>query len=257
MASRSRDEDNGMMPPPKPYPPLQNGASKNFSPGANKRKNVEPKQSPSGMGKKQKFQNGSSSNGQYASPNSSSEDYDVYDVEDEDDEEEDSDVEDEEEEGFDEEDEEEDDFSEDECCKAQFRHYMTEGEVMDIDEMEDLEECCAETQEQLERLGFRYFRFQKFLRTNGIRMGGDGDGSPPPPPPKQELMPFEKCREILGLPENSTEDEAKRAYLKLARKWHPDKNPNQSEEDAQKFKDILEAFETLTGVRKADPVPGE
>ena len=62
-----------MMPPPKPYPPLQNGASKNFSPGANKRKNVEPKQSPSGMGKKQKFQNGSSSNGQYASPNSSSE----------------------------------------------------------------------------------------------------------------------------------------------------------------------------------------
>ena len=60
------------MPPPKPYPPLQNGASRNFSPGANKRK-IEPKQSPSGMGKKQKFQNGSSSNGQYASPNSSSE----------------------------------------------------------------------------------------------------------------------------------------------------------------------------------------
>ena len=49
-----------------------------------------------------------------------------------------------------------------------------------------------------------------------------------------------KCFEVLGIPDTSTEDEIKRAYLKLARKWHPDKNPNQSEEDAAKFKEILE-----------------
>jgi DnaJ-class molecular chaperone len=38
-------------------------------------------------------------------------------------------------------------------------------------------------------------------------------------------------------------------YLKMARKWHPDKNPNQSEEDAAQFKKILKAYETLVGKR--------
>ena len=38
-------------------------------------------------------------------------------------------------------------------------------------------------------------------------------------------------------------------YLNLARKWHPDKNPNQSEEDAAQFKKILKAYETLVGKR--------
>ena len=35
----------------------------------------------------------------------------------------------------------------------------------------------------------------------------------------------------------------------MARKWHPDKNPNQSEEDAAQFKKILKAYETLVGKR--------
>ena len=69
-------------------------------------------------------------------------------------------------------------------------------------------------------------------------------------------MPDEKCYQVLGIPDTSTEDEVKRAYLKLARKWHPDKNPNQTEEGANKFKEILEAYETLTGVRKAAPARG-
>ena len=58
------------------------------------------------------------------------------------------------------------------------------------------------------------------------------------------------CFEILGIPESSSQDEIKKAYLKLARKYHPDKNPNQSEEDTRKFKNILKAYETLTGKRR-------
>jgi len=80
------------------------------------------------------------------------------------------------------------------------------------------------------------------------------DDESAPPPPKQEVMPRKKCFEILEIPESSREDEIKSAYLKLARKWHPDKNPNASEETAKKFKDILEAYETLTRVRKEEPI---
>ena len=58
-----------------------------------------------------------------------------------------------------------------------------------------------------------------------------------------------QCMEILGVPKDSDENKIKLAYLKLARKWHPDKNPNQSEEDAAHFKKILKAYETLVGKR--------
>ena len=59
----------------------------------------------------------------------------------------------------------------------------------------------------------------------------------------------------MGIPDSSTEDQIKRAYLKLARK-HPDKNPNQSDKDAAKFKEILEAYEFLMGLRTEEPAPG-
>ena len=59
---------------------------------------------------------------------------------------------------------------------------------------------------------------------------------------------FKKYYSILKLPDNSSDEEVKRAYRKLAVKYHPDKN---SEKDAEeKFKHITEAYEILTNKNK-------
>lgn len=50
---------------------------------------------------------------------------------------------------------------------------------------------------------------------------------------------------ILGVSKTATESEIKKAYRKLARKYHPDLNPNDKEAE-QKFKDINEANEVLS-----------
>ena len=51
---------------------------------------------------------------------------------------------------------------------------------------------------------------------------------------------------ILGIKKNATEAEIKKAYRKLALKWHPDKNPNNREEAEEKFKKINEAYSVLS-----------
>ena len=51
--------------------------------------------------------------------------------------------------------------------------------------------------------------------------------------------------QVLGVPKNATEKEIKSAYRKLARKWHPDANPNDKEAAEEKFKEIQEAYEVL------------
>ncbi len=50
--------------------------------------------------------------------------------------------------------------------------------------------------------------------------------------------------EILGVGRSATQNEIKRAYRSLARKFHPDANPGDSEAEA-KFKQIAEAYEAL------------
>jgi hypothetical protein len=48
---------------------------------------------------------------------------------------------------------------------------------------------------------------------------------------------------ILGVDKGATDDDLKKAYRKLAMKWHPDKNPNNKKEAENKFKQISEAYE--------------
>ena len=50
---------------------------------------------------------------------------------------------------------------------------------------------------------------------------------------------------ILGVGKNATEDGIKKAYRKLAMKYHPDRNPGKEKEANEKFKQINEAYEVL------------
>jgi DnaJ-class molecular chaperone len=56
---------------------------------------------------------------------------------------------------------------------------------------------------------------------------------------------FKDYYAVLGVPKNAAEKDIKSAYRKLARKWHPDANPNNPKEAEEKFKEISEAYEVL------------
>ncbi|XP_043467136.1 dnaJ homolog subfamily C member 21-like [Leptopilina heterotoma] len=56
-----------------------------------------------------------------------------------------------------------------------------------------------------------------------------------------------KCHyEVLGVPRNAAEDELKKSYRKLALKWHPDKNPDNTEEAKEQFQLVQQAWEVLS-----------
>lgn len=48
---------------------------------------------------------------------------------------------------------------------------------------------------------------------------------------------------VLKVNRNATDDDLKKAYRRLAMKWHPDKNPTNKKEAEAKFKQISEAYE--------------
>ena len=58
-------------------------------------------------------------------------------------------------------------------------------------------------------------------------------------------MNYKNYYDILGVPKNAPEKDLKSAYRKLARKWHPDANPENTAAAEEKFKEVQEAYEVL------------
>jgi len=57
---------------------------------------------------------------------------------------------------------------------------------------------------------------------------------------------------ILDIPRNATEEDIKKAYRKLALRWHPDRNLNDKKRAEEKFKEIAEAYEVLHDQKKKE-----
>jgi molecular chaperone DnaJ len=55
--------------------------------------------------------------------------------------------------------------------------------------------------------------------------------------------------DTLGVKKGASEEEIKKAYRKLARKWHPDANPGDSQAE-ERFKEIQEAYSVLSDAEK-------
>ncbi len=61
-------------------------------------------------------------------------------------------------------------------------------------------------------------------------------------------MRFKDYYEVMGVPRGATQDEIKRAYRKLARKFHPDVSKEKNAEE--RFKELQEAHEVLKDPEK-------
>lgn len=55
---------------------------------------------------------------------------------------------------------------------------------------------------------------------------------------------------VLEVSRSASVSDIKKAYRRLALKWHPDKNPNSQDDATKKFKEISEAYEVLSDEKK-------
>jgi len=57
--------------------------------------------------------------------------------------------------------------------------------------------------------------------------------------------------DLLGVEKDATTAQIKKAYYKLAREWHPDKNPDDPKAE-DKFKELTQAYEVLSDTEKRE-----
>src|SRR5919112_1111333 len=62
-------------------------------------------------------------------------------------------------------------------------------------------------------------------------------------------MDYKDYYKMLGVERNASEDDIRKAYRKLAMKYHPDRNPNDKEAE-ERFKEINEAYQVLSDAKK-------
>ena len=85
----------------------------------------------------------------------------------------------------------------------------------------------------------RYCLWLREAQTITVSLGGCGHRSPC-------LMTF--CSEVLGLKPSASDKEIKMSYFQLAKKYHPDLNPDESAK--KQFELISLAYETLSDDQK-------
>mmetsp|Transcript_78699 Transcript_78699/g.163679 ORF Transcript_78699/g.163679 Transcript_78699/m.163679 type:complete len:405 (-) Transcript_78699:198-1412(-) len=78
-----------------------------------------------------------------------------------------------------------------------------------------------------------------------------GNATPFLPPRRYFASGSEDYYKVLGVSKNASEKDIKAAYRKEAMKWHPDRQPEDKREEAQKkFASIAQAYETLSDPQK-------